>query len=406
MQDTPFEAENAAKLARGVTVASALVIFAFFSFAFVDPFFHKANPQEFIFFRVIVITIALVVLMLSLSPLRALPWAIRLLGFLIVTDAGYGVSRLTLMTGGVQSPYWTMLMLTFFGGSMVLRFSALEAFLIYALQVAIYTFVMLNGGENFTHPAFLTSVGGISVALAVTVTGNWYIRKLERADFELRKSLANANEQLKRSVGELEYQNQQAALKHLQDKLWLAHDLHDTVGAQLSQICVIAESEKEIPRVHLGVLAHAVLENVRNFAHILKGEEAIDSLRVQLAKLNKGLIALGRYEISLYEPSEEIDLEALALLHIERILAEWTANIIRHSHARRIAFGARVQNRIILIWFFQDSPAFTWRGKATRGGLKGIGDRAQQIGAQTQIRSRQGGAFFLLRIKDSRGGNG
>lgn len=406
MQNATFEAEIALKIARGVSVASALVIFAFFSFAFVDPFFHKANPQEFIFFRVIVITIALAVLMLSVSPLRALPWVMRLLGFLIVTDAGYGVSRLTLMTGGVQSPYWTMLMLTFFGGSMVLRFSALEAFFIYALQVVIYAFVMLNGGESSTHPAFLTSVGGITVALAVTVTGNWYIRKLERVDFELRKSLAVANERLQRSVGELEYQNQQTELKHLQDKLWLAHDLHDTVGAQLSQICVIVENDREIPRVHLGVLAHAALENVRNFAHILKGEEKIYSLRAQLLKVKQSFVALGRYEISFDEPLEEITIEAFSLLHIERILAEWTANIIRHSHARRIAFGVRERREVILLWFFQDRPAFTWRGVAERGGLKGIAERARQIGAQAQIRSHREGALFLLRIKNKQGDNG
>jgi hypothetical protein len=31
------------------------------------------------------------------------------------------------MTGGSSSPYWVFLMLTFFGGTMLLRFSALEA---------------------------------------------------------------------------------------------------------------------------------------------------------------------------------------------------------------------------------------------------------------------------------------
>lgn len=398
MSGTNFSEEISSSLRIGVPRASALIAFAFIVFIFVDISFAPSDITPFIRFRLIIVTVALSILFTSLTSWGKKTQIIHLLGYAAMTNCAIGVSWLTHMTGGTSSMYWTMLMLTFFGGTMLLRLSLLEALFLYGSHIVLYTALMLYRGEVVFTPSFMASIGGLLVAFVVSITGHAYIRLLMKNEFNARQSLAEANEQLTKSVTELEYKQQQAELRHLQSKLEFANDLHDVVGAKLSQVVVIANATRIEDTTYLRALADSILENVRNFAQILKGEENAAGLNIQLSRITHSLRALGRYKVEYVAPQEEIPLSDLVLLNIDRIFSEWTANAIRHAHASAFSLGVRSRQKRLLVWFYQNATPFTWRGKAERGGLKSIAMRAQNIGARVSVRRYKGGAIFFLRM--------
>lgn len=209
-----------------------------------------------------------------------------------------------------------------------------------------------------------------------------------------------------------------AEVTHLREKIEMAAELHDVVGAELSQMVVLSNASGN----HAGALkqlASDSLEKVRNFAHILKGEKQVAELPEMLRNLRDRLLQLGRYDVVLIENSEDVFLrdvkgrntnrlpqsETSTLLqvspfvrmHLERIFSEWSANVIRHAkEAKRLTLGWRLKRGRLSIFFVQDAASFAWKGHADRGGLKGIERRAQEIGAKVACRRFGQGSLLLL----------
>lgn len=376
------------------------VIFAFIAFAPVDSFFKTQYAQrDFILLRAGAVAPITILTALAYTRWALNPLTMRILGAVIITIACFTVSCLAYMTGGGSSPYWTMMVLAFFCTTILIRFSFKEAALIYFPQWLIYNGIMLYGGVDYTKPEFLNSSVAIFLTLIISLVGNWQMRALELSKFNAQQELALANEELKKSVSELAFKKEQAEVKFLQDKLWFAHDLHDTVGSQLAQMSVLAGKTDSRSTTHLAELAKGTLENVRNFAHVLKGEQRVDDLGSQLWKLEQSFRALGRYQVKYAAEKTPARISDLALLHVDRILSEWTANVIRHSGADAVAFGTRSKPGFVRIWFYQNAGGFTWRGQAEKGGLRSIALRAQNIDASVTVRRRGTGAYFVMTVK-------
>jgi len=399
MASAKFKEEVHGALQKGVPITGAIVAFAHIFFIGADLGFAHADFGFMLRYRLLAAAFFAALAGMSLTAWGRKRWQTRNLGMLIIGLCGISVSNLTAMTGGSVSPYWTMIMLTFFGGTLMLRLSPFEAGIAYGTAI-LYHFanMLFYMHDNPQSPEFISSLFGILLAFIVSLIGNWYIRNLQLSEFRTRQSLAEANEKLKASVSELQYKRQQEQLRYLQKRLDLANDLHDAVGAKLSQIRVLAERTRIDDTRHLRTLSETVLENVRNFAHILKGEEEVADLKQQLSRLADSLRALGRYKVELRLPPHPIQLSDLALLNVDRILSEWTANVIRHAHATSLELIARQTSSHLLVFFVQDNTPFSWRGRAGRGGLKSIALRAQNIGAAVAVRPFQGGAIFVLRI--------
>jgi len=400
MQRDPFLQQMDEATLKSVRFLGINVIFGFILFAPVDSFFRTQYPlRDFLLLRAGAVGIIAVLTALAYTRWALHPLTMRMLGAGIMTTACFTVSFLAYMTGGGKSPYWTMMVLAFFCTTILIRYSLAEATIIYFVQWLIYNGVMLKGGVDYTAPEFLNSSVAILLSLVISLVGNWQMRMLEINKFNAQQALAVANEELKKSVSELAFKKEQAEVKFLQDKLWFAHDLHDTVGSQLAQMSVLAGKTDSRSTTHLTELAKGTLENVRNFAHVLKGEQRVDDLNAQLWKLEQSFRALGRYQVSYAAEETPRRVSDLALLHVDRILSEWTANVIRHSGADSVSFGTKSRDNSMRIWFYQNSGGFTWRGKATAGGLRSIAMRAENIGAQVTVRRRGKGAYFILTVK-------
>ena len=400
MERAPFLRQIDETLLKSLRYMGGVVVFGFILIGTVDFFFESTfTAWDFILFRARIVAVVFILTGLAFTRWAQHPLVMRFIGAGILSTACFGVSYLTYMTGGASSPYWSMMVLAFFGTTVLLRFSLGEAAIIYFAQWLIYNGVMYFTGTDFARPEFVTSSVAILLALVVSLVGNWQMRALELTKFNAQQALAVANEELKKSVSELAFKKEQAEVKFLQDKLWFAHDLHDTVGSQLAQMSLLAGKTDPRSTTHLAELAKGTLENVRNFAHVLKGEQRVDDLNSQLWKLEQSFRALGRYQVSYLAEAAPGRVSDLALLHVDRILSEWTANVIRHSGADRVAFGTRSRGDQVRIWFYQNAGGFTWRGDAERGGLRSIAMRAQNIGAAVTVRRRGKGAYFVLSVK-------
>ncbi|MFO1469663.1 MAG: hypothetical protein U1F27_01325 [Turneriella sp.] len=212
----------------------------------------------------------------------------------------------------------------------------------------------------------------------------------------------------------------EAEVRHLKEKIQMAHELHDVVGAELSQLVVLSDRNRAAGESGaMRQLASSTLEKIRNFAHILKGENPVDELPAILHKLADRLRSLKRYEVVLLENPADVFLRGRRLqnmlppstqrksdlpvfspfvrMQLERILSEWSSNVIRHARsAHKLSLGWQVRHRRLRIFFAQDAGAFSWKGKAKQGGLKSIERRAREIGAAVMCRPYDQGALCLL----------
>lgn len=210
--------------------------------------------------------------------------------------------------------------------------------------------------------------------------------------------------------------------KLLQQKLNLAHDLHDMVGSELSQVVVASRQLTSGAGETIATLSSDALERVRDFSHILKGQEKYETLSAKIHKTGEKLSALSRYQVFLHGTpfqnlteknyskkiqsntliqnfiKNESRLDHYSSIQVERILSEWLANTIRHSQSDSIhlLYSHRPGRLRIGIW--NNKSSFTWKGAAKRGGLYSIQRRAEFMQARVCSRSWQSGTFFYLSV--------
>ena len=195
----------------------------------------------------------------------------------------------------------------------------------------------------------------------------------------------------------------EATVQHLKETMQMANELHDVVGAELSHIVSLSSAKVGTDQqTLLNRLASNSLEKIRNFAHILKGEAEADEVSALLQKLVDRLAALGRYQVFYHRPPADcsaIVLSRDARHHLERILSEWSSNVIRHAkQATTLHVSLRCNHKNVNVFFFQDKPGFTWRGKSDVGGLASIAHRAAAMGAKIQCRTFGSGALLIIAI--------
>ena len=134
-----------------VRLLAAMAIFAFVSFAAVDPFMTEGPVWPLIKIRALSVVVVLVLLGVSATAVgERHP---TLLGCLVGSWTGISVVILTEMTGGAASPYWTMVMLTFFTVALVLPMTVLEAVFCFG-SVAVFYNVWLVTQSDMDDVAF------------------------------------------------------------------------------------------------------------------------------------------------------------------------------------------------------------------------------------------------------------
>ena len=190
-----------ALLSEGVNAArlmSVLSAFAFTIFCLVDPYLVTDGLTTIRLIRALLVVSNGVVFWLTFTS-----WGNRHfinLGTTVTVLTGLGVIVLTHLTGGPSSPYWTMLMLTFFGATLILPQRMGRALITYSALTVTYLLLVWNTSnpEELSHSQ--VSLAGIMLSLIVSVAATAYLDEYRRRGERVRVELLALNERLTHEI--------------------------------------------------------------------------------------------------------------------------------------------------------------------------------------------------------------
>jgi signal transduction histidine kinase len=209
---------------------------------------------------------------------------------------------------------------------------------------------------------------------------------------------------------QLEGLRQQQALE--KERARIARDIHDQVGANLTQLSLLGEmveSDKDSPQ-EAGAYAHQISQTARETTRALDeivwtvnpSNDTLDGLITYLCKHAQDFLALAGLRYRLEAPAQ---LPALAISPEARhnvFLAakEAVTNVVRHAQASEVLIRLRLAPDSFALEI-QDNgrgPA-AMTGKTTRNGLRNMRARMEDIGGSFAIEpAPKGGTIVRLTV--------
>jgi signal transduction histidine kinase len=207
------------------------------------------------------------------------------------------------------------------------------------------------------------------------------------------------------------YLHQQlAALAVAEERLRIAHEMHDGLAQVLAYVNTKAQAVREFLRAgraeeavrqldQLAAAAREVYGDVRESIIGLRGAagaewrlvEALDEF-VATWQLDSGVACRLRVDRGLRFPSA-IELQLL------RIVQEALANVRKHAKARHVEVDMQVRNHTLLLTVGDDgagfNPAELGRSEFPRFGLATMRERAESIGGKLEVVSSSGGGTLI-----------
>jgi len=214
------------------------------------------------------------------------------------------------------------------------------------------------------------------------------LNRAERSNEELELRVAQKSSALELSYQQLRSSEQEAARSHERERL--LRDMHDGMGAQLMTALRGVERGALTPQqvaqsLQDGLDELRMLMDSTDMGHYLPG-----ALATWRNRWDARLAAAGvQLEWRIDDALDRITLSSEVALQVMRILQEAATNIVKHSHAQSMTLDASVRGGQLHIEVTDDGVGLapeTVRHGAR--GLKNMHYRAQEIGAQLEIRNR------------------
>lgn len=218
-----------------------MAAFAFASFIAVDPFMVEGSIADLVQVRVVWILGACLLLWSTWTRI-ALRHATAI-GMVICVWTGSGVVLLTEMTGGASSPYWTMVMLTFFTVALILPMKAWQAAVSFGSVAVFYYAWMMGHDATGSSSAWVSSNGGIWLAALVSVGAVAFLDQLRMRDTQQQQHLESLNQQLRAEITERE-RVQKVALRTQQ--LDAVGQLASGLAHELNNVLMVISGAAEI----------------------------------------------------------------------------------------------------------------------------------------------------------------
>lgn len=224
-----------------------------------------------------------------------------------------------------------------------------------------------------------------------------YQANLSRAESQqLLEELRAAHRQLQ------EYAAQAEQFAVAQERNRLAREMHDTIGHRLTVASVQLEGVLKLiakDPAKAEKMAETVREQVREALHELRQSvatlreplEADLPLETSLKKLVRGFEEATGLAIHLLLPDEFPPLSAAHRLALYRTAQEALTNVQKHANARQVWLQVVCQEHILTLRVSDNGKGLKEREGATGFGLRGIQERAAQLGGECYIEPRKGG---------------
>ncbi|MGR3763447.1 sensor histidine kinase [Rossellomorea sp. NS-SX7] len=196
----------------------------------------------------------------------------------------------------------------------------------------------------------------------------------------------------------------------MEERQRLARDLHDSVSQQLFALNMLSSAAYKSMGDHPDK-AEGIIRQVADIAAKAQGEMRALLLHLRPIDL-KGEGLCEALTILIQELKEKTQLEIEATLdgienlskgtetHMFRIIQESLSNILRHSEASKVKIMTEKKEGFVTLYISDNGIGFNIReNKMTSYGLQTMRERAEEIGGNFQIRSKEKeGTYIDLRI--------
>lgn len=181
-------------------------------------------------------------------------------------------------------------------------------------------------------------------------------------------------------------------IQYSNQKMKIAGELHDKIGADLSYLVLEATKLKEqFPEFKdLNLSLKSTLESIRDYVYMLTSEK--DNHQILEEEIDKYFSRLKsskiiEVEYNLSEISDYLSIDES--LHIHRIFSEIMINVMRHSKPKFLHFLLFKKKAYLGFLIYHDGQPFEWRSWKNSNyngmGLSSIQDRLQKIKGRGKI---------------------
>ncbi|MCW5631512.1 MAG: hypothetical protein KIT47_21765 [Rhodoferax sp.] len=282
------------------------------------------------------------------------------------------------------------------------------------IACAAHDMALVFGTLPPSSPSYL--FWGFTVVLLVyaLITGDYIIKTLNRAEnsnLELEQRIASKSAELEQSYQQLRRTELAGALSsaRLHERERLLRDMHDGLGAQL--MTALRGIEREA--LNRDQIAQSLQDGIDELRMLMDSADMGSDLSAALAAWrNRWDNRLGAAGVQLHwhldDSIDGLQLDSDVLLQIMRILQEAATNVVKHAQAHNLHVQARLVQQNEQTWLHivaRDDGCGLPRGDTLRSqrGLRNMGHRAAQIGAQLDVANNggdaQGGCQVLLALR-------
>lgn len=255
---------------------------------------------------------------------------------------------------------------------------------------------------------------GPVLAIMLGVLLGWKLaadmRHIDGFNAELKQKVAEAENQLAQSLAREHAQ----ALQHakVQERMQLAHDLHDGLGGTLVRsMSIIEASDYALEKGRVLSMLKSMRDDLRQIIDAGSGSGAqvpqsptewLAPLRHRVMRVLESLDVQARWEVDAHWQQVPSATQCLSLL---RILEESFANIIKHSQAQHVHMRCtQSAGGLLHITLQDDGVGFDMQAVQAANlsvGMRSMQARAQRMGAHWQVISAPTGTVVEVQLQVS-----
>lgn len=258
--------------------------------------------------------------------------------------------------------------------------------------------------DNAYYAALTSQVQMIAMALVLAWRFVANLRRIERFNDELHGKVSEAKAELVVNLGrQREYE---VANARLNERLNLAHDLHDGLGGTLvSGIATLERSPHDIPPDEVLSMLRALRDDLRIIVDTTAsqqfGEPALAGqivpLRHRLSRLLESHDIACHWQL---DGLEHCHLPTSRILDVMRTLQEALTNVMKHSKASRADVAVRVGARGLELLVSDNGVGFdpAAAGRHAGAGMRSMRARTERLGGTFSVRSTGEGTVLAVHI--------
>jgi signal transduction histidine kinase len=281
-------------------------------------------------------------------------------------------------------------------------------FLVVAVHDLLLVFQQWHADQSWSSIASPITTAIMAVLLGGRLAGG--MQRTERFNHELAARVTEARAELGLALAREHTQALQNA--KLQERMQIAHDLHDGLGASLVRgMALVEQSPQPLSNARTLSLLKTLRDDLRQV--IDQGSSAgasvpetpvqwLAPLRHRFTRIFDELGIASDWQLP---PCWE-DLGGtpgvLQCLGLTRIVEESLSNVLKHSHARHVrVHGARLRPQVMQLRIEDDGVGFDVAAVREAGqsvGMRSMAARAERIGAWLEIESGARGTVVVLTL--------